>query len=375
MAESGVGEETVAQRRYIDILIKFNGKNKLSNNRVAGYKRKQSSQNSPLSSKACRCILDKFADSLSSSTSVTTSLSDIHSLALRIKDSYSSLHVEEFADEDEAWLVISRLVVYLQFLQVHTLNKINRPHLSPISGPLANPRLCVVTQGGSLTWQWQILFKTIESGQYSCLQQIKGFIEQLVPKSGFRLCPGIDVCDLHFETKNLRKWGEPFQRFDSKDCFLWHIPMNVCCPTGDQLRDVCAPCRGLKHDINKLLLRAQNTSDKKKLARQSASSKCPIKQLSPTSKSMRMANIMKERKLLSAKVSALTPYNFEVKDKQHAELLELVRTVHKKGSSAIEELCKKGDKVLGQEQNMLRQAWRQDVIERLEYERDQTKSG
>lgn len=68
-------------------------------------------------------------------------------------------------------------------------------------------------------------------------------------------------------------------------------------------------------------------------------------------------------------------FNCDFKDKQHAELLQLVRSIHNNGSRIVEELCNQGDQILGQEQNLLRETWRQDVIERLEYEKDQSNSG
>lgn len=78
---------------------------------------------------------------------------------------------------------------------------------------------------------------------------------------------------------------------------------------------------------------------------------------------------------MKSKVSALTPFTCDLKDKQHEELLQLVRLINRKGSKAVEELCLNGDKVLGQDQNLLRLAWQQDVIERLEYDKDQSSSG
>ena len=75
-------------------------------------------------------------------------------------------------------------------------------------------------------------------------------------------------------------------------------------------------------------------------------------------------------------MSALATYDFNVDDEaQHDELLTLVRSVFTHGSKAIEDLCGRGDKLLGEGRNLLREARRQDVIEHLEYERDQSKSG
>ncbi len=72
------------------------------------------------------------------------------------------------------------------------------------------------------------------------------------------------------------------------------------------------------------------------------------------------------------KVSTLTQFDCDLKDKQHAELLQLV---HKNGTKTIEELCAKGERLLGQDNNLSRKAWHQDVVERLEFEKDQWRSG
>ena len=55
-------------------------------------------------------------------------------------------------------------------------------------------------------------------------------------------------------------------------------------------------------------------------------------------------------------------------------MLKLVKELNK-NSKAVEELCKHGDKILGTGNNLLRAAWQQDVIERLEYEKDKSSSG
>ena len=67
--------------------------------------------------------------------------------------------------------------------------------------------------------------------------------------------------------------------------------------------------------------------------------------------------------------------NYNLSDKQHSELLQIVRTVNRQGSKAIDELCSRGDQLLGEENNPLRDVWHQDVVERLEYEKDQRKAG
>ena len=70
----------------------------------------------------------------------------------------------------------------------------------------------------------------------------------------------------------------------------------------------------------------------------------------------------------------LEPYNCELTDKQHTEMLKMVKELNK-NSQAINELCKQGDEVLGSDNNVLCASWEQNVIERLEYEKDQSKLG
>ncbi len=48
--------------------------------------------------------------------------------------------------------------------------------------------------------------------------------------------------------------------------------------------------------------------------------------------------------------------------------------VRKNGSNAVDELLKESDQILGND-NVLRDAWRQDVSERLEFEKDQQHLG
>ena len=66
-------------------------------------------------------------------------------------------------------------------------------------------------------------------------------------------------------------------------------------------------------------------------------------------------------------------YDCDVNDKQHSELLWIVSNLN--DSKAVQQLIAEGDRILGEEQNALRQSWQQDGTERLEFEKDQTKAG
>ena len=88
-----------------------------------------------------------------------------------------------------------------------------------------------------------------------------------------------------------------------------------------------------------------------------------------------MSKMFKERKNLAAKLSSITDHDYNLNDKQQAELLQIVRSVNEKGNKAIEDLCSRGDQILSSECNPHREVWCQDVIKRLEYERGQKKNG
>ena len=86
-----------------------------------------------------------------------------------------------------------------------------------------------------------------------------------------------------------------------------------------------------------------------------------------------MANKDEQRKQSIKKLKKFDRFTCDVSDKQHSEILLLVSSVN--DSKAIQELIEEGDRVLGDEQNALREAGQQDVRERLDYEKDQSKAG
>lgn len=149
-----------------------------------------------------------------------------------------------------------------------------------------------------------------------------------------------------FDTKNVRQWGLPFNHVDAQSCALWHIPHNV---HNHDLRDTCQPCRVLHHGISKLVKKATCVSADQKLARTSVCSNYPLKYLSLTSKAERVSKLSKERKNLAAKLSSVTHLDCDLNDKQHVELLEIVRSVNQSGGAITEELRSKGNQLLSDE--------------------------
>ena len=220
----------------------------------------------------------------------------------------------------------------------------------------------------SSRYYWQVFYKVVEEGQYTCPSDIEGFLKQLLPSSGYVICPRIKEYpeQIRFKTKHLIEWGLPFSRKFSDHCSLWHVP--------NTLGTCCAACKLLQHDIKVLAQRADGTTESQKRARTLPNSKYPLSKLSPASQKRRVASTIVERKNLMRKVSRLQPFNCDVSDKQHDELMQLVMSVSKSGSKVIQELIDEGDHILG-ENNLLKESWEQDVTERLQFDSDQQKSG
>ena len=61
-----------------------------------------------------------------------------------------------------------------------------------------------------------------------------------------------------------------------------------------------------------------------------------------------------ERQNLSSKINRLNRFDCDVSDKQHAELLKLVKSVNDKDSKVIQELINEGEHQLG-ENNLLKE--------------------
>ena len=254
-------------------------------------------------------------------------------------------------------------------------NQLYRVFTHSEAGPLQNPRLCIAHEphSDSSHYYWQVFYKTVEDGTCDNLTAVEVYLQQLLPSSGYVVCPGIRKYpdEIRFKTKNLRQWGEPFNRMVSANCSQWHIPNNTQQPQ-DSIAFDC--CKSLLHDINQLAQRVATTSDAQRVIRTLPTSNYPLSKLSPASHKSRVANIIIDRKNLTRKLNRLAPFDCDVGDKQSAELLQLVSSVHKNGSKVINELIEEGSHVLGEE-NLLKDSWHQDVVERLDYERDQQSSG
>ena len=153
------------------------------------------------------------------------------------------------------------------------------------------------------------------------------------------------------------------------------MPNNVRQTPDSITFNCCKACKQLIHDIGQLQQSAEKVSTSTRYTRRSVSSNYPVSKLSPGSQFVRLAKVSEERKQHYKALKKFNRFDYDVSDKQHEELMQLVSTISRSGSKAVLEMIAAGDRVLGEEGTALRQAWKQDVTERLEFEKDQSKTG
>ena len=75
-------------------------------------------------------------------------------------------------------------------------------------------------------YHWEIYYKVVATGSYTGISDIIEYLEQLLPSSGYVVCPGLKEYpeQVRFKTKHLVEFGSPFPRLISDQCSMWHIP-------------------------------------------------------------------------------------------------------------------------------------------------------
>ena len=252
-----------------------------------------------------------------------------------------------------------------------------RPFTDPHAGLIQNPRLGVCFQSDQVQFSWQHYFATYAEGVCNGLSDITMYLDQLLPCSGYVVCPGVKEYppEIRFRTKNLVEWGAPFNQKFSSSCSRWHIPNNSRQAVDSCSYNCCKHCKKLLHDIQQLVHRSEQTTEVQKLARTLPSSNYPLSKLSPASQKKRVTKVIEERKNLVQKLNKLQPFECYINDRQHNELIQLVSAIQIKGSATINQLISEGESMLGADSNILKDAWQQDVIERLHFEKDQRGAG
>ena len=140
-------------------------------------------------------------------------------------------------------------------------------------------------------------------------QRVLGLIQE---EGGYVLCPGIQPAwyeDKHkavgFQRENIRAFKFPRKRYESVNCLLWHKPCNRYTTVGDHVYNVCSQCKqeawSTLQNANRNAKLDQSTKD----ARRNPSSKYPIANLPPSSRSRKVDRLKKENKANRDKLNKL----------------------------------------------------------------------
>jgi len=116
-------------------------------------------------------------------------------------------------------------------------------------------RILFTFSEGTVTYDLQALFITIQSGQAKTLDDFLAICETIPSKSCHKLCPGIDVehyydhyhSVIRYHIKSVRVWDRPFKRIDSTNCIMWHeVSSRVSAVEKSSDIVLCKPCKRLR---------------------------------------------------------------------------------------------------------------------------------
>lgn len=243
--------------------------------------------------------------------------------------------------------------------------------MSPLTTPVHNPRMVIHAPHiiPDITYKFEAHFVPIYSGTVSdaAFDQL---VQSLLPNSGYYLCPGCHKTSSPalISTPNMQK---TFNRVDHEQCQLWFRPAKV--PHNLKYPPTCEKCAKLRNYLRKEVSRRATVTPERKAKRVSSSSRCPVKYLTPRSKMKRMKLIQQERFRIQHKFCQHKKYDINVGKATHDELLAVVSHIQHKSKKELEALLCEADSA--GKGNILRQKWKQDVEERVAFNKDQLNSG
>ena len=240
--------------------------------------------------------------------------------------------------------------------------------------PVPNPRMVLrfpFGQGNN-TYTFEVNFTALHTGPFGG-SEFHALLKTMLPGSGYCLCPGIGnaaECSASSSAKSIRMWGFPFNRVDHKKCQLW-LPMPALSKKWSH-SPTCEKCTALFCYLRKETRRKAAITPTRKRMRLSPSSNYPVSRLTPISRMKRLTRKRKKQLKLS-KALKKDGWNVNVGEVTQDELLALVSKIQHQTRPELEKLLREADNA-GQGET-LRQAWKQDVEDRVAFEQDQRRNG
>lgn len=255
---------------------------------------------------------------------------------------------------------------------------------SPLLTPVTNPRVVVECTKDGSTCHLEVHFKQVKSFSVDTHEgDLFTLVSSLRKKSGYVLCGGLPMSmDVSFASKNLRNWTPMFNRCDHIDCLMWYKPC------GNVLPPRCPKCSRLMYHIQDMIKRKKVISPKTKEKRLKAGSKYPKKYLTPKSLVKRLRNEKLDNRINKKRLKKLEKLDVEVEEMSGDDILAVVAEIEKTSKVQLEELLKEAD-ITGNNRlcsfsrlnvsfvgkgDILREKWKQDVTDRLDFIKDQKKN-
>lgn len=281
---------------------------------------------------------------------------------------YPALKAERVILESKKWVIVS-CAKYCELAWANI-------------GPLRPTRMVFSEDG---TYSLDVVFTSVENGSWvesnSPHTTITNLLDTLLGLSGYVVCPGIRSYEEHFaefvrfESKNLRIGRYPV-RHDSVQCLLWHKPHNVLLQPTSPLFDLCVSCKTLYHDLSAIKKRALAASPQHKEKHCEASSRRPLKYLSPASQSRKLQNKTNQTTKLKKALKSYESSSYDVglSNEQDMELQQLVGAIGQNGQSDLETIFREAEDSGEGCGDTLREHWERDVTQRKQFFEDQLKN-
>jgi len=128
----------------------------------------------------------------------------------------------------------------------------------PPAGYVYHVRLVVTCEDEEYHYDKQVLFNTIDNGNFNSNEEFIFLCSSLLDSNGYVFCPGIDYVEymqtyysvIRFHSKQVSIMEASFQRVNAKGCLWWFkLPKNATVEEKgtDEVR--CSFCKRLRSDL------------------------------------------------------------------------------------------------------------------------------
>ena len=182
---------------------------------------------------------------------------------------------------------------------------------------------------------WPIV-RNVTAGVCNEASQLYPLVQQLLPGSGYIICPGIhDYSDRYsqqvrycqFKSLQTIKIGDKAVCYELINCRLWHKLPEVKGKTASRRHNMCNECKEIDLVVSRKANRESKVPQAQKAFRTSTGSNYPVFWLSPSSQKVRVRRLMRERKALLERIEKYACTRVTLDDEQDKELQIISSTI------------------------------------------------